>query len=366
MNHRASDFIQIEETPSGASARLHGAWTKDNARQIAEEIGGHAAPAAIDASGLAALDTYGACLLHQLGGTTGLAAPPITGLGARERMVAAVGRAMAGLSAAAQGLKVTGRPYVAPGYPDLFVRFLSLTGAFGLALLRCLLKPKRFRFAAFFHQLDLVGVQALPIITLVTFLIGAIIAQQGIFHFRKFGAGDYVVDLVGILVLREIGVLIVAIMVAGRSGSAYTAEIGAMKMREEIDALRVMLLDPVDVLVVPRLCALIVALPLLTFIGIISALVGGGMVAWLYGGMAPQIFIVRLQEAISLTHLKVGMLKAPFMAFAIGIVACVEGFRVGGSTESLGRQTTASVVEGIFLVIVFDGLFAVFFASIGM
>lgn len=349
------------------SARVEGAWTKDNARRIAEDISREAAPAAIDASHLAALDTYGACLLHQFNRRADPAAPPpITGLGPRDRMVAAVGRAMANLSQGATGPAITGRPYEAPGYVDLLVRFVSLTGAFGLAVLRGLLKPKRFRVAAFCHQLDLVGVQALPIITLMTFLIGAIIAQQGIFHFRKFGAGDYVVDLVGILVLREIGVLIVAIMVAGRSGSAYTAEIGAMKMREEIDALRVMRLDPVDVLVVPRLCALILALPLLTFIGILSALVGGGVVAWLYGGMAPQIFITRLQDAISLTHLKVGLIKAPFMAFAIGVVACVEGFRVGGSTESLGRQTTASVVEAIFLVIVFDGLFAVFFAAIGM
>jgi phospholipid/cholesterol/gamma-HCH transport system permease protein len=205
-----------------------------------------------------------------------------------------------------------------------------------------------------------------PIILLITFLIGCIIAQQGFFHFRKFGADDYVVDLVGILVLRELGVLIVAIMVAGRSGSSYTAELGSMKMREEIDALRTMGLDPVEILILPRVIALICALPMLTLLGSLAALYGGGLVAWLYGGMSPGIFIARLQEAVSVTHFEVGIIKAPFMALVIGAVACDEGLRVGGSAESLGLQTTTSVVKSIFLVIVLDGVFAMFFASIGM
>jgi phospholipid/cholesterol/gamma-HCH transport system permease protein len=231
---------------------------------------------------------------------------------------------------------------------------------------RTLLRPRAFRFTSFVHHLDRVGLQAVPIILLITFLIGAIIAQQGIFHFRKFGADVYVVDLVGILVLREIGVLIVAIMVAGRSGSSYTAELGSMKMREEVDALRTMGRDPVEVLILPRILALVIALPLLTFLGAMAALYGGGVVAWLYGGMNPDIFITRLKEAISLTHFKVGMIKAPFMALVIGIVACCEGLRVKGSAESLGIQTTTSVVKSIFLVIVLDGIFAMFFASIDM
>ncbi len=201
---------------------------------------------------------------------------------------------------------------------------------------------------------------------MITFLIGGIIAQQGIFHFRNFGADDYVVDLVGILVLREIGVLIVAIMVAGRSGSAYTAELGSMKMREEIDALRTMGLDPVEILVLPRVVALVIALPILTFIGSMAALFGGGLVAWLYGGMSPAVFLARLKDAISVTHFEVGMIKAPFMALVIGVVACAEGLRVEGSAESLGLKTTTSVVKSIFLVIVLDGVFAIFFASIGM
>ena len=244
--------------------------------------------------------------------------------------------------------------------------FLDMFGAISLAILRVLARPRSFRLTSAVHHLYRVGWQAVPIMLLITFLIGGIIAQQGIFHFRKFGADAYVVDMVGILVLREIGVLIVSIMVAGRSGSAYTAELGSMKMREEIDALRTMGFDPVEVLILPRVLALVLALPILAFLGSMSALYGGGLVAWLYGGMSPDIFIARLREAISVTHFEVGMIKAPFMALVIGIVACSEGLRVKGSAESLGLQTTTSVVKSIFLVIVLDGVFAVFFASIGM
>jgi phospholipid/cholesterol/gamma-HCH transport system permease protein len=241
-----------------------------------------------------------------------------------------------------------------------------MLGALGVSLARLCMRPRTFRLTSTIHQVDRVAWQAVPIILLITFLIGGIIAQQGFFHFRKFGADLYVVDMVGILVLREIGVLIVSIMVAGRSGSSYTAELGSMKMREEIDALRTMGLDPVDVLVLPRVVALIVALPILTFLGSMAALYGGGLVAWFYGGMSPDIFIARLKEAISVTHFKVGMIKAPFMALVIGVVACSQGLQVKGSAESLGLQTTASVVKSIFLVIVLDGLFAIFFASIDM
>jgi phospholipid/cholesterol/gamma-HCH transport system permease protein len=244
--------------------------------------------------------------------------------------------------------------------------FLQMLGAFFVALFGVLRRPRALRVTSLVYQLYRVGWQAIPIIVLITFLIGAIIAQQGIFHFRKFGADSYVVDMVGILVLRELGVLIVAIMVAGRSGSAYTAELGSMKMREEIDALSTMGLDPVEVLILPRIIALVCALPILSFIGSMAALYGGGLVAQFYGGMGPAIFLARLHEAVSVNSFEVGIIKAPFMALAIGVVACSEGLRVKGSAESLGRQTTTSVVKSIFLVIVLDGLFAVFFASVGM
>ena len=244
--------------------------------------------------------------------------------------------------------------------------FLQMLGSLFAVISGVLHRPRSLRLTSLFYQLYRVGFQAIPIVVLITFLIGAIIAQQGIFHFRKFGADSYVVDMVGILVLRELGVLIVAIMVAGRSGSAYTAELGSMKMREEIDALSTMGLDPVAVLILPRIVALVCALPILTFIGSMAALYGGGLVAWFYGGMGPAIFIARLHDAVSVTSFEVGMIKAPFMALVIGIVACSEGLRVKGSAESLGKRTTTSVVKSIFLVIVLDGLFAIFFASIGM
>jgi len=247
-----------------------------------------------------------------------------------------------------------------------FVLIAQLLGALTAAALGTIAHPRRLRLTSIVHHLERVGWRAVPIILLSTFMIGAILAQQGIFHFRTFGADVFVVDMVSILVLREVGVLIVCVMVAGRSGSAYTAEIGSMKMREEIDALRTMGLDPIQVLVLPRIIALVIAVPLLTFIGSMAALYGAGLVCWLYGGMAPDIFLERLREAISLQTFAVGMIKAPFMALTIGLVACVEGFEVEGSAASLGLKTTASVVKSIFLVIALDGVFAMFFAGIGM
>ncbi len=218
--------------------------------------------------------------------------------------------------------------------------------------------------ASVVNQLDHMGVRAVPIITLMSFLIGAIIAQQGAFQLRYFGAEVFVVDLVGILQLREIGVLLTAIMIAGRSGSAITAEIGSMKMREEIDALKVIGLNPIGVLVFPRLVALTIALPLLTIVANFAALYGAAVVVWAYSGITFDVFITRLHEAVDYSTLATGMIKAPFMALIIGIIAAVEGMKVGGSAESLGRHVTASVVKSIFVVILVDGLFAMFYAAI--
>ena len=245
------------------------------------------------------------------------------------------------------------------------VRIAHMLGETTVALMRVLVRPASFRLTSVVHHLDRVGLRAVPIILLITFLLGCIIAQQGIFHFRRFGAELYVVDMIGILVLRELGVIMVCIMIAGRSGSSYTAELGSMKMREEIDALRTMGFGTVDVLVLPRLIALVIAMPILTFLGSMAALYGGGLVCWIYGGITPEIFISRLKDAISIDHFMVGMIKAPFMALIIGLVACTEGLQVKGSAESLGLHTTASVVKSVFLVIMTDGLFAMFFAAIG-
>lgn len=261
-------------------------------------------------------------------------------------------------------LDTIGRTLVNIGHVTILI--LQMVGAVSAVFMRAIRHPSRFRWTSMVVHIDRVGWHGVPIMLLVTFLIGCILAQQGIFHFRKFGADIFVIDMVGILTLREIGVLIVSVMIAGRSGSAYTAEIGSMKMREEIDALRTMGFDPIEVLVLPRVLALVISLPLLAFLGSMSALYGGGLVAWLYGGIDPDVFLSRLRESISLETFLVGMIKAPVMAFIIGIVAAVEGLEVKGSAESLGERTTLSVVISIFLVIVLDGFFAIFFASIGM
>jgi phospholipid/cholesterol/gamma-HCH transport system permease protein len=241
---------------------------------------------------------------------------------------------------------------------------LSFLGEVVVAATRLVNWRHHFRGPAFVHQMELIVLRGVPIIVLISFVVGCIIAQQGIFQLRRFDAADFVVDLIGILTLRELGVLLASIMVAGRSGSSFTAELGAMKMREEIDALAVMGFDPIDVLVLPRLMALSIGLPMLVFIGDMSSLFGGGLVAWLYQGISPHAFLTKLQAAISLNSFLAGLIKAPFMAVAIGIISSVEGLAVRGSTEDLGRHVTASVVKAIFTVIVVDGLFAMFFAAV--
>lgn len=213
-------------------------------------------------------------------------------------------------------------------------------------------------------QIDKTGVRAIPIVLLMATIIGAIIAQQGAFQLRYFGAEIFVVDLVSILVLREIGVLITAIMIAGRSGSSITAEIGSMRMREEVDALHVIGLNPIGVLVFPRLVALFISLILLTFMANLAALFGAMIVADVYSGISFDAFVSRMREAIDMTTFMAGLIKAPFMAVIIGVIASVEGMKVGGSAESLGNHVTSSVVKSIFVVIVVDGLFAMFFAAI--
>lgn len=220
-------------------------------------------------------------------------------------------------------------------------------------------------FAAIVHQIDRMGVGAIPVVVLMSGIVGAIVAQQGAFQLSYFGADIFVVDLVGILVLRELGVLMTAIMIAGRSGSAITAEIGSMKMREEVDALQVIGLNPIGVLVFPRLVALVISLPCLTIAANFAAIGGAIVVSWAYSDIPPAAFIDRMRLAIDVSTVFAGLIKAPFMALIIGIIASVEGMKVGGSAESLGRQVTSSVVKSIFIVVILDGLFAIFYAAIG-
>jgi phospholipid/cholesterol/gamma-HCH transport system permease protein len=356
-----------------------GTWTASFAPVLermvadAEKLAGGPQSIFIDVSEVAKLDTFGAWLIERLRRslTQGAVEAQIAGLSANySSLVDEVRRVRATAVVETSAITITGMleqiGRAVAGVGGTVAGLVDMLGAVLAAGARTLVHPRSFRLTSTVHHLEQVCWRAVPIVVLITFLIGCIIAQQGIFHFRRFGADIFVVDMLGVLVLREIGVLLVAIMVAGRSGSAYTAELGSMKMREEIDALRTMGFDPIEVLVLPRMLALVLALPILAFLGAMAALYGGGLVAWLYGGVDPEAFLLRLRDAISIDHFIVGIVKAPVMAAVIGIVACVEGLAVQGSAESLGQHTTASVVKGIFFVIVMDGVFAIFFASIGM
>ncbi|MEK4033107.1 ABC transporter permease [Methylocystis sp. IM3] len=252
---------------------------------------------------------------------------------------------------------------VVQGFSE-FHRGMAFLGEFMAAMAYVALNPRRFRVTSLVAHMELIGLRSAPIIILINLLVGGIVAQQGIFQLLKFGASSYTVSLIGILVLREMGVLLTSIMIAGRSGSAITAEIGSMKMREEIDALRVMGLSPIEVLIAPRVLALVCSLPLLTFIADMAALFGGMLVSWSYGGISPVAFVSLLKDAIAFHTFMVGLIKAPFMALVIGLIAAMDGLSTEGSAESLGRQVTSSVVKSIFMVILLDGLFAVFFAAV--
>ncbi len=328
----------------------------------------------IDLSAVDALDTAGAWLIHRLRGRCEYkgARVRLNGLSERFRILLEDVETHHPLAWKERRRRislmwiaeVTGRQVVEAGKDAVAV--LHILGTLGAVIANILVHLSRLRLVSIAHQFDRAGIGAVSIVMLMSFLIGAIITQQGGFYLRQFGADRYSVDLVGVLVLREIGVLLTAIMVAGRSGSAFTAELGSMKMQEEIDALHVIGLRVGEVLVLPRILALMLALPMLSFFADLASLFGGAMVAWSYLGINPQEFLQYLRAAIDFQTLMVGLVKAPFMALIIGLVACVEGLKVRGSSESLGLHTTLSVVKAIFMVIVTDGLFAMFFAAIGI
>jgi phospholipid/cholesterol/gamma-HCH transport system permease protein len=260
------------------------------------------------------------------------------------------------------GLELLGK-----GTVEFFWASRELLNFFGLVsvtMLRDLRDPERFRTVSLVAQMERTGVSALPIVGLLSFLIGVVIAYQGADQLRRFGAEIFTVNLLGIGVLRELGVLLTAIIVAGRSGSAFTAEIGAMQVNEEVDALRTLGLDPVEVLVLPRLLGLVAVMPLLTVYADAMALTGGAMMAWTALGIPPEQFIRQLGDTLYQSTFVVGILKAPFFAAAIALVGCHCGLRVTRSAESVGRLTTVSVVQSIFLVIVLDAAFSILFARL--
>jgi phospholipid/cholesterol/gamma-HCH transport system permease protein len=243
---------------------------------------------------------------------------------------------------------------------------LSFYGQTLVTLARLALRPWRLRLTSTVHHLEQTCLNALPIVGMIAFLIGVVLAYQGADQLRRFGAEVFTVNLLGVSILREIGILLTAIVVAGRSGSAFTAEIGMMKVREEVDALRTLGVDPIEVLVVPRLLALMIALPLLAFFADILGLFGGGLMSVLALGIPPNQFLSQLDYAVTPTMFWIGMAKAPVFAFLIALVGCYEGLSVGGSAESVGRLTTQSVVLSIFLVIVADALFSILFSYLGL
>lgn len=249
------------------------------------------------------------------------------------------------------------------------VQSRELFGFVGLAMVSLaglLIGRTKFRLTSTVHHMEETGLDAVPIVALLSFLVGAVIAFLGATVLRDFGAAIFTVELTSYAFLREFGVLLTAIILAGRSGSAFTAQIGSMKSREELDAIKSLGLDPIELLVIPRLVALLLMLPLLTFISMIMGIVGGAVVSLFALDVSIGQFITRLYEMTEIRHFWVGMIKAPVFAFLIAIVGCLEGLKVEGSAESVGRRTTAAVVQSIFLVIVFNALFAVFFMEIGL
>ena len=245
----------------------------------------------------------------------------------------------------------------------------QLVGFIGLVLAtlaRCLPDPRRWRPTSLAFHLEQTGLDAVPIVVLLNFLVGAVVAFLGATVLKDFGATIYTVELIGYSFLREFGVLLTAILIAGRSGSAFTAQIGSMKSREEIDAIRTLGLDPVEVLVLPRLLALLIAMPLLTVLAMLAGIVGGGMVAALSMDISPTLFVTRLHDLGATRHFWVGMSKAPLFAFLIACIGCLEGFKVSGSAESVGTHTTSSVVQSIFVAILVDAMAAIFFMEINV
>ncbi len=246
-----------------------------------------------------------------------------------------------------------------------FGSFLSFLGLVLIRLFGALIRPDRLRTNALVSQMEYVGLKAMPIVGLISLLIGAVIVNQGAVQLRQFGAEVLVVNMVSIAVLRELGILLTSIIVAGRSGSAFTAQIGSMVMREEVDAMRTLGLNPIDVLVLPRLIAMMLMLPLLTFFADLMGLLGGMLMAWATLDIGPSAFINQLHAAVTMKSFLVGVIKAPVFAIIISISGCFQGLAVSGTSDSVGRNTTASVVQSIFLVIVLDALFAIFFTVIG-
>lgn len=368
----------IWDAPAGGEARvaLTGRWTIAEVTTLADVLAlqpPRAPGLAIDLAGVEGLDTAGAWAINraikrweQAGFAARLdgAAPDIA------RLIAAVD----GTPVAIKLRPDVGNPVVARveriGKALVLqgrniTNFLGFLGHVLIVLGGTLIGRRRLRWHAVVHQAEAIGVNALGIIGLLLFLVGLVIAQQGAVQLRQFGAEVFTVNLIGRATTRELGILLTAIMVAGRSGSAFAAQIGSMKLNQEIDALRTIGLDPIEVLVIPRVIACSLMLLGLAFYGGLCALVAGGFYVWSELAMPPNSYITRLQEVILMSDFVIGMVKAPVFGFIIAIMGCFHGFQVTGNAESVGTRTTQAVVEAIFVVIVFDAFFAFFFSLLG-
>ncbi|MGL6043792.1 MAG: ABC transporter permease [Sandaracinobacteroides sp.] len=326
-------------------------------------------PVTIDLSRVTRIDTVGAWMVHRLlrdrPGSRVLGASPEA-----ERLIAEVAAADQPCDLRPdiepfwqRELERLGR-YVIEGWNSLLA-ILAFVGLTIVSAGQALSSRRGVRWGAITVQMEQVGVNALGIVGLMSFLIGIVLAQQGAVQLRQFGAEVFVINLVGRATFRELGILLTAIMVAGRSASAFAAQIGSMKLAEEIDAMRTIGLDPVEVLVLPRTIALILMLPLLGFYASILSIIGAGLFTWVSLGIPPASFVQRLREVVPMADVLIGLSKAPVFGAIIAIIGCHQGFQVSGNAESVGRRTTQAVVEAIFIVIVLDAFFAVFYSALG-
>ncbi len=355
---------QVSADTSNAAV-LTGAVTLATLGDVRKAINGHER---VDLAGVTELDTAGAWLLAT-------ARPGGLSLdNASEPQRLLVSTVIASLEHATpppakparfgDGIAAFGARISAASHEALLL--LSFLGEVVAGLLAGLVRPGRLRWTSLVFHMAEAGLAALPIVLLMGFLIGIVLAFQAAVQLQQFGAEIFVVDLVAISILRELGILLTAIIVAGRSASAFTASIGSMKMREEIDAMRVLGLDPIAVLVIPRTLALILTLPLLGFAANLAGLFGGGLMAWINLDISPGMFRSRLLDGTDVSHALVGLSKAPFFALIIGVIGCFRGMQVEGNSESLGQNTSRSVVTAIFVVIVVDALFSIFFSIWGV
>lgn len=362
------DFVE-DSGAHGLSVRLSGRLTLADLGDFPRRLEGLSpTPAEIDLSGIDRIDTVGAWIVQQLAERTGAR---ITGASAdAQRLMDLVRTAETEVRVRPEPPNPVVRVIGEIGEATLlsFKTMIGLISFFGEILIASwalIRNPRRLRMNAVVHRFELVGVKALGIIGLMSFLIGIVIAQQGAVQLEQFGAEVLTVNLIGRITTRELGVLMTAIMVAGRSGSAFAAQIGTMKLTEEIDAMRTIGVSPIEALVIPRMLAAIVLMPLLGFYAALVAILGGGLFCWVSLEIPPITFVQRLQEVIPLTDLWVGLLKAPVFGAIIAMTGCFQGMQVSGNAEEVGLRTTSAVVQAIFLVIVLDAFFAVFFTQIG-